>query len=309
MMYFAQDPYNTATFVPTLSQIFKHNNDAPTPSLQLHQFALIDSAFDYRKQQINWKNESISLYSGAEHLNNLASVSPRLLLLSAPTSDEFEREIQRLAFHCDGRPMLSFLQTTVDAEELVRQWEKIFTVKTEDDDSPFLVRLADTRVLPALSTMPTDTLWSNLTQSVQDWLIVDRNGTLQTLSCLPSSPPHFVNGAKSNEHEVGSLVISNQNLTHLLQMAEPDSVINVLAEQFADLMPPSNHARFYTQIAQSCALAKQYHIDAFPDVLAMATASVLTQGTICNDSKFIAMLQTRQWSSGQLSTALQAFIN
>lgn len=309
MTYFSLDPYDTATFVPTLRQIFNRNDDAPTLSRPMHQFALVDSAFDYGKQQIKWKNESISLYSGVEHLSNLSSVSPQILQLSAPNTNEFEREIHRLAHHCDSRPMLSFLQSTVDAEELVNQWGKIFTVMTEDDNSPFLLRLADTRVLPALSTMSTLTLWKNLTQSVQEWLIVDRNGTLTALSCLPSSPPNFVNGAKGNEHEVDSLVITNQDLTHLLQMAEPDSVINMLAEHFPDLMPTSNHAHFYTQIAQVCALAKQYHIDAFPDVLAIATASVLTQGAICNDSKFIAMLQTHQWPSGQLNTVLQAFID
>lgn len=307
-MYFALDPYQTTTFVPTLRQIFNCNGDAPTSPLPTYQFALIDSAFDYGKQQIKWKNESISLYSRVANLRNLTSVSPQLLQLSAPNSNEFEREIHRLAHHCDSRPMLSFLQSTVDAEELVNQWEKIFTVMTEDDHSPMLVRLADTRVLPALCTMATTTLWENLTQALREWLIVDRNGTLTALSCRLSSKSNIVKGKKGNEHNLDSLIITNQDLTHLLQMAEPDSVINVLAEQFPDLMPPSNHAHFHTQITQSCALAKQYHIDAFPDVLALATAFVITQGTICNDSKLTAMLQARQWSNGQLNTALQAFI-
>lgn len=307
-MYFALDPHDTTAFAPSLRLAFKAGDDSNAQTANSCYLALLDNAFDYGQKPLKWHAESLPVYSPAGRLAALNKVSPTLFLLSAPDSPEFEPEIRWLSRHCSGRPMLSFLHSKVSAKELSAQWQKCLMLKTTDDNEPYLLRLADSRVLPALATMPDTPLWQILTQSLNQWLIVGRTGAIHALP-LPVRTSATLFGDDKRDGEAADLEITDKDLHHLLIQGQPDNVIHVMAEQFPEVMPEREHAIFYAHIAQACQLTEQVGIDAFPDVLALAMASHLTQGQILKNAQVIKLLQERQWPSGQLSEVLDQYIS
>lgn len=57
----------------------------------------------------------------------------------------------------------------------------------------------------------------------------------------------------------------------LVSAAEPDAVVNVLARDNPDVLPLQNRARCYDQVAAACHFAAQHQVEAFPDIVAIAT--------------------------------------
>ena len=306
-MYFSLDPHDTAALTSTLRQAFKAGDGSDAQISHFHYLALLDNAFDYENRPLKWHSEAVPVYGAAGHLAALNNVSPTLYSLSSPHSTEFEAEIRRVSRHCNGRPMLSFLRSQVSAEELSEQWQKCLLLTTKDDSEPYLLRFADSRILPALSTMPDTPIWQILTQSVSQWLIVGRTGTIQALP-LPEQESAITFRDQQQEVETADVEITDKGLQHLLMQGQPDSVINVMAEQFPEMMPKREHALFYERIAQACKLAEKVGIDAFPEVLALAMATHLSQGQILKNTQVIHLLQERQWPSGQLSEVLNQYI-
>lgn len=307
-MYFAFDPHDTATLAPSLRQAFNSNIEISAQTSNGYCLALMDCAFDHGRRPLRWAAESVPVYRTTGRLAALSEVSPKLLVLSKPDSPEFEIEIRRLSRHCNARPMLSFLHSQVSAEELSEQWQKCLMLKTQDDSEPYLLRLADTRVLPGLATLPGTALWQALSQAVNQWVIIERTGMIQALNLAKPVPsPSSDDG--NRDGDAADMAITDKDLHHLLACCQADSVINAMEEQFPDLLPKSGHAKFYDHVAQACTLAEQHGIDAFPDVMALAMASHLTQGQVLRNLHLLQRLQQHQWQNGQLSEALSKYLS
>lgn len=307
-MYFAFDPHDTATLAPSLRQAFNSNIEINAQASNGYYLALVDSAFDHGLRPLTWAAESVPLYRVTGRLAALSEVSPKLLVLSKPDSSEFEKEIHRLSRHCNARPMLSFLHSQISAKELSEQWQKCLMLKTQDDSEPYLLRLADTRVLPALATLPGTALWQALTQAVNQWVIIEHTGMIQALN-LAKRLPSTSSDEGNRDGDATEMAITNKDLHHLLACGQADSVINAMAEQFPDLLPEHEHAHLYNHVTQACKLAEQHGIDAFPDVMALAMASHLTQGQVLSNVHLVQRLQERKWQNGQLSEALSEYLS
>lgn len=254
-MYFALDPIDTAIFIPTLRQALHANHDSAAAAPAMYYLALVDSAFDHGLSPLKWTSAPVPVYSATGRLGDLSDVSPKLLLLSQPTRFEFEIEVRQLLKHCEGRPMLSFLQSQVSPEKSCEHWQQCLMLKTTDGSAPYLLRFADTRVLPALQTMPGSTLWNILTQSVSQWFIGARTGAIQRLDLAKIAPTTLANDG-SPDGDATDIELTDKDLTHLLREGQPDSVINAIAEHFPELLPERKHAIFYSHVAQVCALAQ-----------------------------------------------------
>lgn len=191
------------------------------------------------------------------------------------------------------------MQSTVNAEVLSAQWQNVLLLDPKDGSDPYLLRFADTRVLPALATLPEPTLWLTLTNNITRWVTIDRSGKLLNLPRAANNSP--LADSKPDE-------LSSKNLAHLLRCGQADSVINAIASQVPDLLPVKEHAQFYANVAQACDLAEQFGVDGFPDVVALAIASQLSQGKLMTDSRVLELLKQRTWSAGKLGYALMDFL-
>lgn len=297
-MYFAIDHHDSAYITAGLREAFNAHR-ASTPSGP-YLLALMDSAFDHGLKKLKWATQSSVLYGGHSTLTGLGAVSPRLLALSQPNSPAFATEISKLSYHCNGRPMLSFLQSKVDAATLIAQWRKCLMLTTPEDKEPYLVRLADTRITPSLATMPQPTLWAALSGSIEQWLIIGRQGALEKLKLI-AAPSNPLDGPENDDI---AIEITDADISHLLACGQPDSVINAMEDNFAEVLPSHNRSKFYQQVAQICQTAQHYRIEAFPDVLALAMANHLVGGELIQNKNLLARLKVHDWVDGALSNLL-----
>ena len=106
-------------------------------------------------------------------------LSPRLMQLS---EDHRTRtyQMRTLDRACCELPMLSFLGSELPQTELVLRLRRLLLV--EADGAPYLLRFADTQMLPALNSVLTPAQRSALFDGIDVWLTVDFEGTLHDVA-------------------------------------------------------------------------------------------------------------------------------
>lgn len=262
-------------------------------------FALLDKAFDHgSKSTLRWPHQTEAIYKGTD---DIEAMSPTLLALSTHSSDVLAQEMARLLRHCQGRPMLSFVQTTLEMTDLATAWQDVKWVHTEDGQR-FLLRLADTRVLSSFAQALQPHNWERICKPLLAWHIVDRVGALQPLK----TPMCVLNQAETPKpHEpLGAFQINDKELASLLDAAQPDVLINALFEQIPDVLPTGpEQAKVHAWVRQACDLAAQRGLDALGDQLALAATACLTEGRVLADPTLPGLLA--RYQPGQASLADQ----
>jgi Domain of unknown function (DUF4123) len=272
---------------------------------KIRWFALVDGAFDHGRRPFTAPSTATAMYQadGNPTIAALVQLSPYFLAWPTPHDATFEKQSRQLLRHCNGRPMLSFIACNTDADSLCKQWQHCLMLSTQGDSNAYILRVADTRVTPALATLPNQILWQTLTAAIDQWLVIDRSGAWFQ---LPIARPKSATPTETSPKE--ALELSNEDLAHLLKCGQADSVINAIEDQLPELLPTQRHSQFYAQVAFACSLAERHGVTAFPDVVALAVASHLTQGEILKDVALLALLAEGRWVSGQLSDALIEFL-
>lgn len=259
--------------------------------------ALLDTAFDFGRTAPQWLTDALPIYH-RDTFERLRDVSPVLTPFDESGNEQWARQVARLCAYRSGRPMLSFVVTQASAEELREHWQSFLNVTTADDQG-FLLRFADTRVLPALAEGLDPISWRAFTAPLRGWLIINRAGQPEWLA-LP-------NEIRTNQAPQ-PIRLTAHELARLLQRSQPDAVIDFLAEHFADLLPIEGRVALYERVAAACELAIRHRVEAFPDVAALAVAACLTEGAILRDPRLTALLQQHDWSSGSLNESLQQLL-
>lgn len=261
-------------------------------------FALIDRAFDHGSKQFgeNQENECCLYRDG--RLQNLGGVSPCLIELDTLSSEKLTVFLGRLLFHCRRRPMLSFIQSARTAEELVEDWQGLLEVKT-DDEQAFLLRFADTRVLPQLARC-TKTLWADLSRNIDEWWIINRSGELEALPLLKSEAVPGSNFGRAS--------INAKDFASLLESGLPDALADQLHEHFPNLLVERNGAANYQLLQASCDLAKRLGLEAFPEQMALSVAVLFSQGGLLEDPQFESWMKQKTWSDGSLEATLGDYL-
>lgn len=263
------------------------------PDSSDHWFALIDSAFDYGNRYLSWFGENVSKVYYQGRLANLAEVSPLLIMLSRDAI-QLEHELMRLLLHCNGRPMLSFIRSPLSAEEIREQWQSVLEVETEDAQS-FVLRFADTRVLPALSG--TAELWQRVAGRIAEWQIIGRTGNLERIA-LP----------EGSNTGAASIRIPDKTLEYLLKSGEADVLASVLDEHFPEILPTNQGARVYTRLVQVASFAEEHSLAGGTEIFALAVADFSAQNQLLEHPAFVPWLSQRSWQPGQLEDALGEFL-
>ena len=287
-MYFANDYLGADALVEALTQ-----------QLELQQgakwMALIDTAFDYGSKPLRWHAETIPLYD-CEEMYQFLEVSPVLLPLTSGNQEQLTKEIAVLSDHCKNRPMLSFMATSLSINEVAVALRHFLKVTTEDGQS-FVLRFADTRILSALADVLRPASWHSLTHTLNAWYCINRVGALKQL-------PFVEDNLKVQD----KLTLNAQELVNLLERGQPDAVIDVIFEQLPDLVPNTHRAEFYRHIAEVCAYAKLHKVDAFPDMVALATLACATNNKLLSNPKLKSLLALGEWESGSLISKLEEFV-
>lgn len=292
MSYYASDPANFDELAERLTEAFSAAAHAT------NWYALVDMAFDEGTKPWPLATPHVSLYDGS-HLEQLRSVSPVLWEFPTHPPEAAVTLLRRLTRHAAGRPMLSFVGSKFSAAALSAALQPVLELETADGQS-FLLRIADTRVLPALPLALTATHWSLLCAPIDAWHVVDRFGKLTTLPMLSRTEDTFTPTSR--------IRLDDDELTALLQAGEPDALIRALEEGFAELMPQKSRAALYTEVTQVCALAQAHGIEGAPDRLALVLVNRMAGGQLCHDARLLQWLAQAQWKSGGFSEALGEFV-
>lgn len=287
MTYYAVDSYDPKNLRDAL--LAQVSSASPSD----HWFAILDSAFDHKGKRLRWFNKNLFEVYHQGHLAGLAHVSPILIPLQHE-SKRLEQELMRLLAHCRGRPMLSFIRSKLSAEAIRKQWQSILEIETEDAQT-FVLRFADTRVLPALIEI--GEVWQRVAGVIAEWQIIGRNGDLVALE-LPRAPD--TNNAP--------LRIDDKALAQLLKSGEADALANVLDEHFPELLPADQGARVYARLRQLLSLGEKYGIAGNTEFFALAVADFSTQNQLLEHPTFSSWLSQRPWQSMQLEDALGDFL-
>ena len=284
--YFAQDPLASSDILTSLSEKIEAQP-------HLYWAALIDGAFDYpESQQAPYTKGGMNCYA-FDAFEGLESAAPWLMQLTPDNAGKIQ--LKELLRHCRGRPMLSFVASHQSIETLKNGWANQHWITTADGQR-MLLRIADTRILPQLPQALTPAQWAALTFHLGAWLFINREGRLESCPLAPED----MNAGKD-------IQLSQAQLDLLTQAAEPDAVIDLLAEGMPEIIPSDlKKSQFYGLIAESCKLGQQYEVKAFPDTVSLSIAACLTRGLSNSNPKLLKILASRNWPSGKLGDILVA---
>ncbi|BBP02531.1 DUF4123 domain-containing protein [Sulfuriferula nivalis] len=261
----------------------------------LNWIAVVDQAFDYQAAPLRWRSESVCLYDN-DLMQQFAKLSPVLLALPTAEPEPLRKALVTLFAHCEGRPMLSLIASEHSAMEIAEAWRPFQKVKT-DDGQLFVLRLADTRVLPALAVALPPAAWHGLTHQFAAWYIINRSGDLENIPL-----------AETDAEIPDEITLDAEAVAMMLDLGQPDAVIAALHEKTPDLVPDSQRAQFYQRITDICAYAKQYRVESFQDIVALAILGCLTNNEALADPKLQQLLEQHKWEQGSLISELEAYV-
>ncbi len=288
-MYFASD-------IPKAAQVAAQIVGLIGQGPALSWYALVDGAFDYRGKPLAGFDHREWTYASDEY-DSLLAASPYLVALETSDSSTLLAQIVALVRHRGHRPMLSFIGSEVSAAALNQNFRQYASAATSDKDS-YILRFADTRVLPSIAVNLRPTVWRGITRSIQNWAYIDRDGSVKQVA---------ING--DHETLAGRFELSNAELAALVSAAEPDAVINALERSNPDILPEHGHAEFYDLVAEACLFAGTHGVIAFPDIVAIATYTIVSGVDALAEPRFLSLITGPSWERGNLIKAIVEFAN
>lgn len=291
-MYLAVDSHHPNNWLNGLLQTIEAASD-------VHWFALVDGVFDHDRKPFASPVPKVPLYGQTSTLHELLPVSPYLLQLDRHAGASLRDVVTRVGAHCQGRPMLSFLASWQPADELVRVWQPCLQPVVEEDGSRYLLRFADTRVLPALPGAMNPTAWAQLTAPLMHWCYVDRAGTLQTLWLSESR-------MEPATYQRAQLVLPLSDVDRMVEAAMPDAIIDLMERMSPGTLPDTDKAQVYRLVAQASTLAKAHSVDATPDVVQLAAYALATDGAGLREPELLEVLGNPRRNPDALRDFLRA---
>jgi hypothetical protein len=256
---------------------------------------VVDGAFDHGRAGLSLPNERHALYD-YDGMSDLLAASPFLIMLTVNDEERLRLELATLVRHRKERPMLSFIGTSSSASAVNDNF-RLFANAVTDDEQEFLLRFADTRVLPGLAGALRQAYWDGMTCLLADWLVIDRAGKLQALPLRAGRSPLK-----------GRFQLSPAEFAGLVTNSEPDAVIDAIAESNPEALPEGPRAAIYNKVLASCSFAGQHNVLSFPDLVALAYLALLDGGKGLRNPKLSDMLLRSHWTAGSLINDLADFV-
>ncbi|WP_353328754.1 DUF4123 domain-containing protein [Chitiniphilus shinanonensis] len=188
---------------------------AAQPALRL--YALLDHAFHREpRQRLIGLGPWQSLYAGQPGAT--PEISPLLQQL-AQAGDPFPARARELLARTEGQPSLGFIASALAPEALQRHFDHYVDVIILPERTRYLLRYADTRILPQLLLALDEAQRAELLAPIHTWWYFDREGLLQATSGLDQ--PRIA------RHE---LELSEAQFGRLLDSSYPDTLANSLRQ-------------------------------------------------------------------------------
>ena len=284
-LQFAQDPTNQPA-----ANVFFAEQIAAAPDL--HWALLIDSAFDHTAEEKISTARGFNCYA-EDPLDDLETVAPWLLTLD--NGEVGKKRLAEAIAHCGGRPMLSVLASTQPLRSLVESWHSYHWLHASDGQR-FILRFADTRVLPVLSEILQPQQWAAIRAPLAHWFYIDRSGN--PVAC-PEAPASAVVPPR--------LEVTQQQLDRFVEFAEPDTAADFIFSHSPELMPHgASGYDVHQHFSELFAFARKHRVDLWADKMALITVDLLTRGRFRRNPKFEELMLNKAWEPGALGDCLEA---
>ena len=190
----------------------------------------------------------------------LGELSPVLIELDSADSPLLRRALVL----AKGIPMLSLVATTLPIAKLIAVWREQIAVQDSDGEE-LLLRWADTRCSIYLPKALSARNWQQLSGPLEAWWVINRHGQICPLPVFSGAI-----GSENADAQAIALTLTEEELSNLIAFAEPDALLNVVAEQVPELLPEHKRAETHNLIADACALARRHGVTGMRDMLALA---------------------------------------
>lgn len=291
-MYFAIDKLADDFF----DQLVQATTKAQNANQTLNIYALVDTAFfmlDKSLKQSTWLDDAISIYRDTA-LVGLSEASPHLLpinLLEKNTQQHF----RKILHACNGKPMLSVIASHLPIDDLVYRFKPFLEISAEDEQT-FVLRFADTRILPVLDGILCHEQLSEWRQGISHWWYPDRHGNLASLPEIARQNPTKV---RSTMH----LKLSQSRFNQLIEAGNADAILDAIFEQNPTLLSAKKPSYFYTTVQQLQRPLRTFEINNFTDIVLFCTTATATHAQFYEQTSFKAVLETKTWTIGALGSA------
>lgn len=221
-------------------------NHAATPYLM----ALVDHALlpdlDLLKR---WPGALPAVFNLTGHLSCDDTIAPLLLALPAKLQER-PAAVAYLLRQCNGEPMFSLLAGKIPPDLVAEHLATLTKVCLPPDGQAYVLRFADTRIVPALHRHLDDAQRDQLFGPFTQWGYLSRDGQPVTLpgGGLEELPPE------------GPLKLAQAQFDALLRESQPDNFIPLLRQEsgeFAQKLPSQQYRLTCEWIARATAEAAE----------------------------------------------------
>lgn len=206
------------------------------PEQPRYFMALVDHLFRPTRHLLGrWPGGRPKAFNLIGHLSGAdEQISP--LLLSLPSRhEELLSVVAYLRKQCNGYPMLSILSSPASPEVVSAQLTAMTEVLLPPDNSSYLLRFADTRIIPELDRLLDAEQRMQLFGLVDRWAYVDRAGQW----CIIKG-----GGQTEMQSQRTPLRLSDEQFGGFLRACVPDNFIPTLRDnsvRFTELTPSAQY--------------------------------------------------------------------
>lgn len=291
-MYFAVDELPPA-FMADLLEAFRL---ARLSNANLSLYALIDASFEYVRPSAGrkaWMDTAVSLYEGTA-LDALSKESPHLFGFSKEPAAA-RVQMHSILARASGMPMISFIASELDLDALAQTFKAFLEINTADGQS-FLLRFADTRVLPVLDSILRDECGDLWRRDVAYWWLPGRDGNLQTM------PVHHWSGGQE-DREDNTFVLSQDSFNRVVREGDADAILDVIFDQNSEVLSQAKPSENYYAIRRLVPKMAELGVENFSDAVVFCTTALLTSENFYLHRDFNALLAEKKWIPGKLGEA------
>ncbi|MET3135126.1 hypothetical protein AAKU55_005429 [Oxalobacteraceae bacterium GrIS 1.11] len=294
-MYFAVDEL-APDFASNLLDAF---HSASLADGNLSMYALIDASFEYVKSsspRTDWKNDAVSLYRNTI-FDALKDAAPHLVKIH-DDPNKAKLQLRRLFKICNGFPMVSFIASNLNLNALAKTFEYFLEINIVDEQK-FLLRFADTRLLPLLDIVIRENTVFGWRQGVSHWWLPNRNGELDIL-------PVYLCDNNSAGNENNQFSLPQISFNKLVDAGESDAIIDVISDQNIDILKINYPSNNYAIIQRLREKMLEFNIENFPDMVIFCTTALATSEEFYLQADFNLILKSRSWKVGKLGDAFSS---
>jgi len=201
-------------------------------------YLLVDCAFRPQiRRTAGWENRpKRSLFADVSG-DDLDDVAPYLLAIDPAQDAAF---VERIVRRMSGLPAVSAVHTALSLDALAAHLASFVFVLVDPDEQKFVLRFADTRVLPLLVSALDESQRQRFLGPLREWRYVARDGQVGRL-------PRCAEG----EGARGPLLLSAGQFGFLVDASEPDAILAELrgSDRIPEgLLPSTTYRRLVSEL-------------------------------------------------------------